>query len=66
MPDENFLLVKEVAAYLRISKATVYRLIKNRELEARKIGRVLRVPKDSADQWLEETNTLRMREEETL
>ncbi len=42
----------EVAVYLRISRASVYRLVKNREIPVSKIGRQLRFRKDVMDEWL--------------
>lgn len=40
----DLLTVAEVAAQMRVSKMTVYRLIHNGELSALRVGRSLRVP----------------------
>ncbi|RJP56022.1 MAG: DNA-binding protein [Deltaproteobacteria bacterium] len=42
----------EVARYLRVSKASIYRLVKDREIPVSKIGRHLRFRKDVIDEWL--------------
>ena len=42
----------EVAEYLRISRASVYRLVKNREMPVSKIGRQLRFRRNAIDKWL--------------
>lgn len=43
-PDSKFLTVAEVASILRVSKMTVYRLVRSGELEAIRVGRSFRVP----------------------
>jgi excisionase family DNA binding protein len=45
--------VEEVAAHLRVSKMTVYRLIQDAELGSVRIGRVFRVPEDALREYLE-------------
>ena len=42
--DVAFLTVPEVARVLRISKATVYRMVHSGELPAVRVGRAFRVP----------------------
>ena len=42
----------EVSEYLRISRASVYRLVKTKEIPVSKIGRQLRFRKDVIDKWL--------------
>jgi len=42
----------EVSEYLRISRASVYRLVKMKEIPVSKIGRQLRFRKDVIDEWL--------------
>ena len=41
----NFYTVAEVAARLRVSKMTVYRLVHGGELPAARVGRSFRVPR---------------------
>jgi excisionase family DNA binding protein len=44
LADLKFLTVAEVASIMRVSKMTVYRLVKTGELEAIRVGRSFRVP----------------------
>jgi excisionase family DNA binding protein len=48
----NFLTVAEVAAMMRVSKMTVYRLVHGGELPAVQIGRSFRVPQKAVDEYL--------------
>lgn len=56
--DENdlsrvqFLTVAEVAATMRVSKMTVYRLVHNGELPAVRVGRSFRVPEEAVHEYL--------------
>jgi excisionase family DNA binding protein len=42
----------ELAEYLRISKASVYRLVRQKQIPVSKVGRQLRFRKDTVDVWL--------------
>ena len=48
----RFLTVSEVAATLRVSKMSVYRLIHSGELEAVRFGRSFRVAEKDLDNYL--------------
>ncbi len=48
----NFLTVAEVAAMMRVSKMTVYRLVHSGELPAVRVGRSFRVPENEVDEYL--------------
>ncbi|HZK35933.1 MAG TPA: helix-turn-helix domain-containing protein [Aeromicrobium sp.] len=48
----KFLTVAEVAALMRVSKMTVYRLVHNGELEAVRVGRSFRVPEHAVETYL--------------
>ena len=48
----QFLTVAEVAALMRVSKMTVYRLVHSGELEAIRVGRSFRVPEQAVNQYL--------------
>jgi len=48
----RFLTVADVAAIIRVSKMTVYRLVHSRALEAIRVGRSFRVPERAVDQYL--------------
>ena len=52
LSDSKFLTVAEVAAMMRVSKMTVYRLVHNGELPAVRVGRSFRVPQDALDAYL--------------
>ncbi|WP_409483831.1 helix-turn-helix domain-containing protein [Arsenicicoccus dermatophilus] len=48
----TFCTVAEVAARLRVSKMTVYRLVHGGELPAVRVGRSFRVPEQAVDEYL--------------
>ncbi len=48
----TFLTVAEVAAAMRVSKMTVYRLVHAGELPAARVGRSFRVPEEAVDEYL--------------
>jgi excisionase family DNA binding protein len=59
--DPAIWTVHEVAAYLRMNEAKVYRLAKERRLPIRRTGKTWRFRKDLLDQWLGERVELSMR-----
>ena len=48
----RFLTVAEVAAMLRVSTMTVYRLIRSGDMAAVRVGRSYRVAEDDVDRYL--------------
>jgi excisionase family DNA binding protein len=50
--DQKFLTVAEVAAMMRVSKMTVYRLVHSGELPAVRVGRSFRVTEEDVDEYL--------------
>lgn len=48
----KFLTVAEVAAVMRVSKMTVYRLVHSGELTAVRVGRSFRVPEKAVHDYL--------------
>jgi excisionase family DNA binding protein len=48
----QFLTVAEVAAMMRVSKMTVYRLVHGGELPAARVGRSFRVPQRAVEEYL--------------
>jgi len=50
--EVQFLTVAEVAAMMRVSKMTVYRLVHSGDLPAARVGRSFRVPKDAVQDYL--------------
>jgi excisionase family DNA binding protein len=55
LSNVNFLTVAEVAALMRVSKMSVYRLIHAGELEAVRFGRSFRVKESAVDAYLKES-----------
>jgi excisionase family DNA binding protein len=59
MPSEfaemRFLTVAEVAAIMRVSKMTVYRLVHAGELPAVRVGRSFRVPEQAVHDYLRQS-----------
>ncbi|GAA1757888.1 helix-turn-helix domain-containing protein [Nostocoides vanveenii] len=53
LSEVKFLTVAEVAAIMRVSKMTVYRMVHGGELPAIRVGRSFRVPADAVDAYLE-------------
>ncbi|HEX5596801.1 MAG TPA: helix-turn-helix domain-containing protein [Micromonosporaceae bacterium] len=52
LPEVRFLTVAEVAAVMRVSKMTVYRLVHSGELVAVRVGRSFRVPEHVVHEYL--------------
>jgi excisionase family DNA binding protein len=55
--NTRFLTVGEVAAILRVSTMTVYRLINSGELRAARIGRSFRLREEDLDRYVTERIT---------
>jgi excisionase family DNA binding protein len=56
-PAVSFLTVAEVAAIMRVSKMTVYRLVHGGELAAVRVGRSFRVPEPAVRAYLADART---------
>ncbi len=52
LAEVQFLTVAEVAATMRVSKMTVYRLVHSGELPAARVGRSFRVPRSAVEDYL--------------
>jgi excisionase family DNA binding protein len=52
LSDATFLTVAEVAATMRVSKMTVYRLVHAGDLPAVRVGRSFRVQQSAVDEYL--------------
>lgn len=50
--EVKFLTVAEVAALMRVSKMTVYRLVHNGDLPAVRVGRSFRVSEDDVHEYI--------------
>lgn len=53
--EMTFMTVAEVAAVMRVSKMTVYRLVHSGELPSVRVGRSFRVPKQAVSDYLEDS-----------
>ena len=53
LSEVRFLTVAEVAAVMRVSKMTVYRLVHSGELQAVRVGRSFRVPERAVHAYLQ-------------
>ena len=53
--EVKFLTVAEVAAVMRVSKMTVYRLVHNGDLPAVRVGRSFRVPEEAVNDYLRDS-----------
>ena len=53
--ETTFMTVAEVAAIMRVSKMTVYRLVHAGELPAVRVGRSFRVPEDAVHHYLKQS-----------
>ena len=51
--EVKLLTIAEVAAMMRVSKMTVYRLVHNGELPALRVGRSFRVTEDDVHEYIE-------------
>ena len=51
--EHDVMTAEEAAAYLRIARATLYRLTAKGEIPAAKVGRVWRFSRPLLDEWLE-------------
>ena len=49
---KEVLNVNDLAGYLDIPKSTIYKLVREGEIPARKVGRHWRFLKDAVDGWL--------------
>ncbi len=51
------LTIEELSTYLKISKSTLYKLVREGKIPCQKIGRHWRFRKAAIDRWLEETRS---------
>ena len=59
----TIMTVHDVAEYLRMSEAKVYRLVKERCIPVARIGKTWRFRKDLLDDWLSECTESSMKSE---
>ena len=53
-PSNEVLTIDELAAYLRISKSTTYKLVREGQIPSQKVGRHWRFRKEMIDRWLDQ------------
>lgn len=53
-PHDKWLSVEEIAAYLGISKETVYRWLEREKIPAHRVGKQWRFKVAEVDQWVKE------------
>jgi excisionase family DNA binding protein len=51
----DILTIDELSSYLKISKSTLYKLVRKGDIPCQKIGRHWRFRKEAIDAWLEQT-----------
>lgn len=51
----DVLTIEELAGYLKISKSSLYKIVREGKIPAQKVGRHWRFRKGAIDHWLEET-----------
>jgi excisionase family DNA binding protein len=52
--QSGVLTIEELAAYLKIPKSTLYKLVRDGKIPSQKVGRHWRFRKAAVDQWLDE------------
>ena len=50
--NQEIWTVAEVAAYLRVSEATIYKLVRKKEIPGKRIGRSWRFWREEIEKWL--------------
>lgn len=53
MDTDKLLTFNEAKEYLRVNKITLYKLIRNNELPAFRVGKQIRIPKKELMDWLQ-------------
>lgn len=52
MMTDRWLSVDEVCEYLGVSRDTIYRWIRGRQMPARSVGRLWKFKRDEIDEWI--------------
>ena len=50
--ENSLISLKELAKYIGVSKATIYRYVKRKKIPAIKIGRLWKFRREGIDKWL--------------
>ncbi|MCC9601015.1 helix-turn-helix domain-containing protein [Stieleria sp. JC731] len=51
--DDCVLTIEELAAYLKVSKSTLYKLVQEGSVPGQKVGRHWRFRRETIDRWLD-------------
>ena len=55
----DVLTIEDLSDYLKISKSTLYKLVREGSIPCQKIGRHWRFRKEAIDRWLEDSSVKR-------
>ena len=53
--NDAIMTIEDLSAYLKISRSTLYKIVREGTIPSQKIGRHWRFHKEAIDQWLGET-----------
>lgn len=53
-PSDDIMTIETLAAYLKISRSTLYKLAQNGRLPGQKVGKRWRFHKEAIDEWLKD------------
>ncbi len=53
-PSDDIMTIEALAAYLKISRSTLYKLVQNGRLPGQKVGKRWRFHKEAIDEWLKQ------------
>ena len=56
----DVLTIEELATYLKISKSSLYKIVREGKIPAQKVGRHWRFRKSAIDLWLEEPRVIKI------
>jgi len=53
-PSDDIMTIEDLAAYLQISKSTLYKLVQEGKLPGQKVGKRWRFHKEAINEWLKQ------------
>jgi len=53
-PSDDIMTIEALAAYLKISRSTLYKLVQDGRLPGQKVGRRWRFHREAIDEWLKQ------------
>ncbi len=54
---DQVLTIEELAAYLKVSKSTLYKLVQEGSVPGQKVGKHWRFRRETIDEWLDDRQT---------